>query len=123
LEVLSGIKIVKSLGWEPQLKESVDKMRAEEVTEIGNFQYLIVNIQLLWSLSPTLISVSSFALYTILGHELTAAKAFTALSLFDILTGPVQQDQISDPKLNPNPNINPLTLVPLTGSYGCNGTH
>ena len=89
-EVLSGIKIVKSLGWEPELKTQVDASREAEMQEIGNFQYLIVCIQLLWSICPTLISVSSFAIYTLLDNELTAAKAFTALSLFNILTGPVQ---------------------------------
>ena len=40
---------------------------------------------------PTLVSVLTFAAYILLGHELTAAKAFTSLSLFTVLRMPLFQ--------------------------------
>lgn len=41
----------------------------------------------LFNFIPTLVSVLTFATYVLLGHELTAAQAFTALSLFTVSPG------------------------------------
>lgn len=43
----------------------------------------------IWSTSPFLVSLATFALYVLTGHELTADKAFVALSLFNLLQFPV----------------------------------
>ena len=40
---------------------------------------------------PTLVSVLTFTAYILLGHKLTAAKAFTSLSLFTVLRMPLFQ--------------------------------
>ena len=40
---------------------------------------------------PTLVSVLTFTAYIVLGNELTAAKAFTSLSLFTVLRMPLFQ--------------------------------
>jgi hypothetical protein len=37
------------------------------------------------------VSVATFACYVLLGNELTAAKAFTSLSLFTVLRMPLMQ--------------------------------
>ena len=40
---------------------------------------------------PTLVSVLTFTAYILLGHKLTAAKAFTSISLFTVLRMPLFQ--------------------------------
>lgn len=106
-EVLSGVKIVKLLGWERALDEQVGTSRKAELDEIKGFKYLQVAVEFLVRLSPLLLKTLGFGAYTLLEHKLTAAKAFTALGLFDILVGPVS----NFPKvvfarttfINPNP--------------------
>ncbi len=43
----------------------------------------------LWATTPVLISVATFSAYVLSGNELTAARVFTAVALFAMLTGPV----------------------------------
>jgi hypothetical protein len=45
--------------------------------------------RVLWSVVPTLVSISTFTVYTLLGHTLTAADAFTSLALFNLLRFPL----------------------------------
>lgn len=40
---------------------------------------------------PTVVTIATFSLYVLLGHELTATRAFTALSLFAVLRNPLFQ--------------------------------
>jgi uncharacterized RDD family membrane protein YckC len=42
-----------------------------------------------YATSPLLVSFAAFALFVLTGQELTAAKAFVALSLFNLLQFPV----------------------------------
>ena len=42
-----------------------------------------------WSGLPLLVSLSSFFMFTFLGNQLTAAKAFTSLALFNVLRFPM----------------------------------
>lgn len=43
----------------------------------------------LYSSTPLLVALATFAAYTILGHNLDVAEALTALSLFDVLRFPL----------------------------------
>ena len=54
-EVLNGVKVVKSLGWEPLLKHKVEATREEELEVVGAIQYLFAKIQLAFQVSPMLI--------------------------------------------------------------------
>jgi hypothetical protein len=49
-----------------------------------------VNTLLLQTI-PTLVTIATFTVYVLLGNDLTAAKAFTALSLFAVLRFPLFQ--------------------------------
>jgi ABC-type multidrug transport system fused ATPase/permease subunit len=89
-EVLSGIKNIKSLGWEPQLAEKIGRSRDGELGFVGKFQYLIASYMLLFTLSPTLIKVASIALYTWHHPELSASQAFYIIILLDMLSEPMQ---------------------------------
>ena len=52
-------------------------------------QYTISSAMFMWTVCPTMISVMSFGLFTWFGGQLTVAKAFTSISLFNILEAPV----------------------------------
>ena len=41
----------------------------------------------LWATTPLVISVLTFTIYVLLGNTLTAAKVFTCVALFAMLTG------------------------------------
>lgn len=50
---------------------------------------LLLGTTFFWSTSPVMVSLATFALYVLTGHELTADKAFVALSLFNLMQFPV----------------------------------
>jgi hypothetical protein len=52
------------------------------------FSYQVAS-RVLWSVVPTLVSISTFAVYTLMGNTLTAADAFTSLALFNLLRFPL----------------------------------
>eukprot|EP00644_Phytophthora_capsici_P009579 jgi/Phyca11/6695/fgenesh1_pm.PHYCAscaffold_13_\ len=90
-EVFNAIQIVKLNAWEDKFAEKIRKFRAIELSAVRRFLYLgAVNITILWS-SPLAVSAVSFAVYAIvLGNELTAAKVFTAIALFNALRDPLR---------------------------------
>lgn len=42
-----------------------------------------------WNVVPIAVSLTSFAVYVLMGHELTAATAFTSIALFNVLRFPL----------------------------------
>jgi len=88
-EVLGGMKIIKLYAWERPFGGKIDHIRDEELKALFNYKMLQVGSRVLWTIVPTLVSISSFAVYVMLGNELTAAIAFTSLALFNILRFPL----------------------------------
>lgn len=88
-EILQGIRVIKYFAWENSFEAKVSGLRSDEVSVLKKNQYVKCVTRLLWQASPLLVSIATFALYTILGNKLTAEKAFTALSLFTILRFPI----------------------------------
>ncbi|CCE63505.1 hypothetical protein TPHA_0F00180 [Tetrapisispora phaffii CBS 4417] len=94
-EVLQAIRIIKFFSWEGNFEEEILTIREKElkillirsaVWALGGF---------VWYLTPTIVTAGSFAYYIFIqGEQLTTPVAFTALSLFSLLRGPL--DQISD---------------------------
>jgi len=58
-EVLNGVKIVKSLGWEPLLNAKIEESRKAELDVVGSIQFLFAKISLLFQMCPMLIKVAS----------------------------------------------------------------
>lgn len=88
-EVLGGMKIIKLYAWERPYTEKINGIRERELHHLFKYKLLQVSLRVLWSIVPTLVSICSFATYTAMGHDLTAATAFTALALFNILRFPL----------------------------------
>ncbi|EGV63978.1 Transporter of the ATP-binding cassette (ABC) [Yamadazyma tenuis] len=94
-ETLQSIRIIKFFAWEDKFFESIMKLRGEEIHQLFLRCISWAISSILWFLTPTLITLISFYCYTIIeGNVLTAPIAFTSLSLFTLLRGPL--DQLAD---------------------------
>ncbi|POM63038.1 ATP-binding cassette (ABC) Superfamily, partial [Phytophthora palmivora] len=90
-EVFGAIQIVKLNAWEDKFADKIRHVRSIELSAVKRYLYLgAVNITILWS-SPLAVSAVSFSVYAIvMGNELTAAKVFTAIALFNALRDPLR---------------------------------
>ncbi|MES1916352.1 MAG: hypothetical protein MHM6MM_008178 [Cercozoa sp. M6MM] len=88
-ETLSAMRVLKMYAWELQFGRRIADVRDEELVQLRKYVFLKVVSSLFWTITPTVVSLTAFSAYTWLGNELTAAKAFTALALFNIIRFPL----------------------------------
>ncbi|XP_071985544.1 ATP-binding cassette sub-family C member 2-like [Engystomops pustulosus] len=90
-EILNGIKILKLFAWEPSFEKQVQEIREKELKDMLRFAYLFSVSLFVFNCAPFLVSVASFAVYVVVdpNNVLTAEKAFTSISLFNILSFPL----------------------------------
>ncbi|XP_062352442.1 ATP-binding cassette sub-family C member 2 isoform X3 [Cinclus cinclus] len=90
-EMLNGIKILKLFAWEPSFEKRVIDIRARELKNLVNFGYLQSVSVFVFTCAPFLVSLASFAVYVLVNENniLDAQKAFTAISLFNVLRFPM----------------------------------
>jgi ATP-binding cassette subfamily C (CFTR/MRP) protein 10 len=73
-EILYGIKVVKFYAWEDHFKTKIEDLRKAELTSLKGRKYLDALCVYFWATTPVIISIITFTTYSLLGHELTAAK-------------------------------------------------
>ncbi|KAL0964216.1 hypothetical protein UPYG_G00320960 [Umbra pygmaea] len=90
-EMLNGIKILKLYAWEPSFQNQVMGIREQELRVMRKFAYLSSVSTFIFSCAPALVSLATFAVFVAADSEnvLDAGKAFTAISLFNILRFPL----------------------------------
>ncbi|KFQ48159.1 Canalicular multispecific organic anion transporter 1, partial [Nestor notabilis] len=90
-EILNGIKILKLFAWEPSFEKRVNDIRARELKHLLKFSYLQAVSVFVFTSAPFLVSLVSFAVYVLVDENniLDAQKAFTAISLFNVLRFPM----------------------------------
>ncbi|XP_023265173.1 canalicular multispecific organic anion transporter 1 [Seriola lalandi dorsalis] len=90
-EILNGIKILKLYAWEPSFQAQVESIRGQELNVMRKFAYLSSVSTFIFSCAPALVSLATFAVFVGVSSEnvLTAEKAFTSISLFNILRFPL----------------------------------
>ena len=88
-EVLQGIRVMKYFAWEDYFTNKVNKIRKSELKQLAGRKYMDAICVFLWAVTPVLISVTTFTTYVLMGGQLTAAKVFTSIALFQMLTGPL----------------------------------
>lgn len=90
-EILNGIKILKLYAWEPSFQAQVESIRGQELNVMKKFAYLTSVSTFIFSCAPALVSLATFAVFVGVSSEnvLTAEKAFTSISLFNILRFPL----------------------------------
>ena len=85
---LNSSLVIKLNGWEDETKKVVLEAREAELVSIWTVLLIsAVNICLLW-LAPCIVSVSTITSYALIEEELSAARIFTAVSLFKSLQDP-----------------------------------
>ncbi|KAI1280800.1 Multidrug resistance-associated protein 1 [Halotydeus destructor] len=90
-EILSGIKVIKLYAWEESFMSLVLGLRKKEVRQLKNIAYLGSIVNFLWTCTPSLVAVSTFAVYVLSDERniLDAKKAFVSLALFNLLRFPL----------------------------------
>uniref|UniRef100_A0A8C5RAM8 Multidrug resistance-associated protein 7 n=1 Tax=Leptobrachium leishanense TaxID=445787 RepID=A0A8C5RAM8_9ANUR len=88
-ELLTGMRVVKFYTWESHFASRVGALREKELRSLRAIKLLDAVCVYLWAALPVLISIITFITYVLLGHQLTAAKVFTALALVGMLILPL----------------------------------
>lgn len=90
-EMLNGIKILKYFAWEPSFKSQVHNLRKKELKNLLLYGQLQSVMVFLLYLTPALVSVITFSVYVMVdsNNVLDAEKAFTSITLFNILRFPL----------------------------------
>ncbi|KAL1921756.1 uncharacterized protein VTP21DRAFT_10398 [Calcarisporiella thermophila] len=89
-EIMQGIRIIKIFTWEKEFARRVTEIRRLELQQWARNLRLLVFSATLWWSSPALLSVATFATYTMIASfDLTASTAFTALFLLNLLKKPI----------------------------------
>uniref|UniRef100_A0A8B9ZKB2 Canalicular multispecific organic anion transporter 1 n=1 Tax=Anas platyrhynchos TaxID=8839 RepID=A0A8B9ZKB2_ANAPL len=83
--------ILKLFAWEPSFEKRINEIRARELKDLLNFTYLQSISIFVFTCAPFLVSLASFAVYVLVdpNNVLDAQKAFTAISLFNVLRFPM----------------------------------
>ncbi|KAJ2163175.1 Transporter of the ATP-binding cassette (ABC) [Coemansia sp. RSA 552] len=91
-EILQGVRIIKFFAWEPQFEQQVAGIRGGELGVLRK-RYLVFSYSIvLFFMAPVFVTLTTFTVYTkVMGMQLTASVAFTALALFKTLRGPMDQ--------------------------------
>ncbi|XP_069474938.1 ATP-binding cassette sub-family C member 5 isoform X2 [Ambystoma mexicanum] len=85
-EVLTYIKFIKMYAWVKAFSQNVQKIREEErkiLESAGYFQSITVGIA---PIVVVIASVVTFSVHMVLGYDLTAAQAFTVVTVFNSMT-------------------------------------
>lgn len=85
-EVLNYIKFIKMYAWVKPFSQNVQKIREEErkiLERAGYFQSITVGVA---PIVVVIASVVTFSVHMILGYDLTAAQAFTVVTVFNSMT-------------------------------------
>eukprot|EP00898_Chlorokybus_atmophyticus_P006293 jgi/Chlat1/6665/Chrsp49S06158 len=88
-EVIHGIKAIKLYAWEQPFQQRISQLRDKELKEVRTTVFLEAFDMMFYSLSPVLVAVATFTVFTMQGNPLTAAVAFPALALFNLLRFPM----------------------------------
>ncbi|KAM9852911.1 ATP-binding cassette sub-family C member 5 [Aulostomus maculatus] len=85
-EILSYIKFIKMHAWVKAFSQDIHRIREEErkILELtGYFQSITVGVA---PIVVVIASVATFSTHMLLGHDLTAAQAFTVVTVFNAMT-------------------------------------
>lgn len=90
-EMIHGIKIVKIHAWEESFRHRIEAIRASEIASLIKQVWYSAFITFAFTSLPFFVSLASFATYVLMdsSNVLDARRAFTSLSLFNIMRFPL----------------------------------
>src|SRR5579883_2541174 len=65
-EILSGIRVIKLMGWEAPFRSIIDRMRAVEIDHVKKIDVHTCVTSLLWAATPFLVSIASLGMYALM---------------------------------------------------------
>ncbi|KDR78083.1 hypothetical protein GALMADRAFT_245072 [Galerina marginata CBS 339.88] len=89
-ELTGAIKFIKFFAWEEKWISRALDVREAEISWIIKFRINQIFFNLVGNCAPILVSVLSFSVYIMNGHELTISTAFTAIALFGMVRAPLR---------------------------------
>ena len=89
-EFISGIRVIKYYGWEKFVVKRIQEIRYIETKLLLIGTFLKAALDLAVNLIPLGINIAVFGLYVAMGNDLTPAKAYATLALFNIIQGPIR---------------------------------
>ncbi|OQR93036.1 multidrug resistance-associated protein 1 [Achlya hypogyna] len=91
-EVFGAMQIIKLNAWEERYQQKILDLRNDEIKSLWHETILAALSSVLNNVAPVLLTTVSFGAYVLwLGETLTAAKVFTALSLFSMIKAPMMR--------------------------------
>ncbi|CAI0545474.1 unnamed protein product [Linum tenue] len=88
-EILAAMETLKCYAWEKSFQNRVQGLRDDELLRFRRAQLLAAFNSFLLNSMPVVVTLVSFGTFTLLGGDLTPARAFTSLSLFQVLRYPL----------------------------------
>uniref|UniRef100_A0A6N2KZ94 ABC-type xenobiotic transporter n=1 Tax=Salix viminalis TaxID=40686 RepID=A0A6N2KZ94_SALVM len=88
-EILAAMDAVKCYAWEKSFQSRIQSVRDDELSWFRSAQLLSAFNSFILNNIPVIVTLVSFGTFTLLGGDLTPAKAFTSLSLFQVLRYPL----------------------------------
>eukprot|EP01104_Vermistella_antarctica_P005283 TRINITY_DN1574_c0_g1_i1.p1 TRINITY_DN1574_c0_g1~~TRINITY_DN1574_c0_g1_i1.p1 ORF type:complete len:1537 (+),score=433.37 TRINITY_DN1574_c0_g1_i1:133-4611(+) len=88
-ESLQGMRVIKFFAWETPFMERINVVRRLEIKALRGYANLDAFGSFLWSSTPVMVTVATFALHSAMGYELTMDKLFPALALFRMMQFPL----------------------------------
>ncbi|KAH9108313.1 hypothetical protein AeMF1_016510 [Aphanomyces euteiches] len=86
------MQIIKLNAWEERYYSKLCDLRADELTSFWTQIWIAVGLTAMNNIAPVALTTISFACYVlVLKQPLTAAKVFTALSLFNMVKQPMMR--------------------------------
>ncbi|XP_077376249.1 ATP-binding cassette sub-family C member 12 isoform X2 [Festucalex cinctus] len=84
-EILNSIKLIKMYAWEESFEKKVAELRQTEKNYLRMASYIQNTNTSITSIIPTLATVLTFMLHTLLGWKLNINEAFTTIAVFNSL--------------------------------------
>lgn len=88
-EVLGSMKVIKLQAWEESFQKRIMELRDFELRQLLRYMFFNSLTIMMYSATPLVVALATFASYVLSGNELEVASALTALALFDILRFPL----------------------------------
>ncbi|XP_041813283.1 ATP-binding cassette sub-family C member 12 isoform X2 [Chelmon rostratus] len=82
-EILSSIKLIKMYAWEDSFEKKIASLRKTEAKELRRVSYVQNLNTSITSIIPTIATVITFVVHTLLGLSLNTSDAFTTIAIFN----------------------------------------
>eukprot|EP00271_Cylindrocystis_brebissonii_P007833 TRINITY_DN2165_c0_g1_i1.p1 TRINITY_DN2165_c0_g1~~TRINITY_DN2165_c0_g1_i1.p1 ORF type:complete len:1709 (-),score=349.89 TRINITY_DN2165_c0_g1_i1:1265-6391(-) len=122
-EILAAMDVVKCYTWEESFKNKILLVRTDELNKLRTASYISALNFFIVNSVPVIVTVVGFGVFSLLGGNLTPAKAFTSISLFSILRMPLYMlPQLITQVVNANVSVKRLQEMLLAEERAEEGT-